>query len=128
MARETDAGRVPGGGEDRIVECPVCSNTMTKMEAEGVTVDVCAGGCGGIWFDWFELTHLDEAEESAGEKFLEVDRDPTLQVDLSKRNDYGVGSLARLRGLRTRSWSGGSGMRQKERVETFAPALDAAFE
>jgi Zn-finger nucleic acid-binding protein len=64
---------------------------MTKMEAEGVTVDVCAGGCGGIWFDWFELTHLDEAEESAGEKFLEVDRDPTLQVDLTKLDDEGLG-------------------------------------
>jgi hypothetical protein len=45
-----------GRGEDRGIECPVCSNVMTKMEAEGVTVDVCAGGCGGIWFDWFELS------------------------------------------------------------------------
>ena len=78
----TNNARLPGGGEDRVVECPVCSNVMTKMEAEGVTVDVCAGGCGGIWF---ELTHVDEAEESAGEKFLEVDRDPTLEVDLTKR-------------------------------------------
>jgi uncharacterized protein len=85
MSRETDTGRVPGGGKDRIVDCPVCSNVMTKMEAEGVTVDVCAGGCGGIWFDWFELARVDEADESAGEKFLEVDRDPNLQVDLSKR-------------------------------------------
>jgi hypothetical protein len=40
MAREPDAGRVPGGGEDRVVECPVCTNTMTKMEADGVRVDV----------------------------------------------------------------------------------------
>jgi Zn-finger nucleic acid-binding protein len=75
----TDNAQLPGGGEDRVVECPVCSNTMTKMEAEGVTVDVCAGGCGGIWFDWFELARVDEAHESAGEKFLEVDRDPTLR-------------------------------------------------
>jgi hypothetical protein len=33
----TDTTRVPGGGEDRVAECPVCSNVMTKMEAEGVT-------------------------------------------------------------------------------------------
>jgi Zn-finger nucleic acid-binding protein len=33
------------------------------MEAEGVTVDVCAGGCGGIWLDWFELACSDEANE-----------------------------------------------------------------
>ena len=81
----TNNAQLPGGGEDRVVECPVCSNVMTRMEAEGVTVDVCAGGCGGIWFDWFELARVDEADESAGEKFLEVDRDPTLEVDLSKR-------------------------------------------
>ena len=58
------------------------------MEAEGVTVDVCAGGCGGIWFDWFELARVDEAHESAGEKFLEVERDPALRPDLSKRVFY----------------------------------------
>ena len=34
----TDTTRLPGGGEDRVVKCPVCSNTMTKMEAEGVAV------------------------------------------------------------------------------------------
>jgi Zn-finger nucleic acid-binding protein len=85
MARETDTTRLPDASEDRIVECPVCSNVMTTMTAEGVTVDVCAGGCGGIWFDWFELARVDEVHESAGEKFLEVERDPTLHPDLSKR-------------------------------------------
>src|SRR5215203_501534 len=85
MARETDTSRLPNASEVRIIECPVCSNTMTTMTAEGVTVDVCAGGCGGIWFDWFELARVDEVHESAGEKFLEVERDPTLHPDLSKR-------------------------------------------
>jgi uncharacterized protein len=42
-------------------------------------------GCGGIWFDWFELARVDEVSESAGEKFLEVERDPALRPDLSKR-------------------------------------------
>src|SRR5215217_199809 len=85
MGRDTDTTRLPDAREDRVIECPVCSNTMTKMEAEGVRVDVCAGGCGGLWFDWFELARVDEAHESPGEKFLDVDRDPTLKVDLSKR-------------------------------------------
>jgi Zn-finger nucleic acid-binding protein len=58
---------------------------MTTMTAEGVTVDVCAGGCGGIWFDWFELARVDEVRESAGEWFLEVERDPSRRPDLSKR-------------------------------------------
>jgi Zn-finger nucleic acid-binding protein len=85
MARETDTTRLPDASEERIIECPVCSSAMTTMTAEGVTVDVCAGGCGGIWFDWFELARVDEVHESAGEKFLEVERDPTLRPDLSKR-------------------------------------------
>jgi Zn-finger nucleic acid-binding protein len=59
----TDTTRLPDAREDRVIECPVCSNVMTKMEAEGVTVDVCAGGCGGIWLDWFELACSDEAIE-----------------------------------------------------------------
>ena len=46
MARGTSTGRLPGGGEDRVVECPVYSNVMTRMEASGVTLDVCAGGTG----------------------------------------------------------------------------------
>ena len=66
MAREADTTWLPDAREDRVIECPVCSNAMTTMTAEGVTVDVCAGGCGGIWFDWFELARVDEAK-SAGE-------------------------------------------------------------
>ena len=43
----TDTTRLPDASEDRVIECPVCSNTMTTMAADGVTVDVCAGGCSG---------------------------------------------------------------------------------
>ena len=70
MARETDTTRLPDASEDRVIECPVCSNAMTTMTAEGVTVDVCAGGCGGIWFDWFELARVDEVHESGARSSL----------------------------------------------------------
>jgi hypothetical protein len=43
-----DTTRLPRASEDRAIECPVCSNAMTSMTAEGMTVDVCGGGCGGI--------------------------------------------------------------------------------
>lgn len=48
-------------------------------------VDVCDGGCGGIWFDHYELSKVDEPAETAGEGLLDVARDPAIQVDLDRR-------------------------------------------
>ena len=47
-------------------------------EVGGITVDACVGGCGGIWSDRYELMRVDEShDESAGEKLLHIERDPT---------------------------------------------------
>jgi uncharacterized protein len=51
----------------------------------GISVDVCRGGCGGIWFDRYELTKVDESHESAGEELLDLERDAGIEVDLRKR-------------------------------------------
>jgi Zn-finger nucleic acid-binding protein len=67
------------------MECPVCGNRLTRMTLGRITVDACEGGCGGIWFDRYELMRVDESDESAGEGLLEIARDPNLRVDLSKR-------------------------------------------
>jgi hypothetical protein len=66
------------------VDCPVCANILTTT-AGRITVDACEGGCGGIWFDRYELMRVDEADESAGEGLLEIERDPHVVVALSKR-------------------------------------------
>jgi len=55
------------------------------MTAGDVTVDVCRFGCGGMWFDQFELRKVDEPHESAGESLLEVERDETVRVDHSAK-------------------------------------------
>ena len=65
--------------------CPACGNKLTEMKAGDVKVDVCAGGCGGIWFDNFELEKMDEPHESAGEALLEVHRDENVRVDHEQR-------------------------------------------
>jgi Zn-finger nucleic acid-binding protein len=67
------------------MKCPVCANVLTKMTTGRITVDACDGGCGGLWFDRYELMRVDESDESAGEGLLEIARDPGLEVDLSKR-------------------------------------------
>ena len=42
------------------MKCPACGNELSQMVAGEITVDVCKGGCGGIWFDHFELQKVDE--------------------------------------------------------------------
>jgi Zn-finger nucleic acid-binding protein len=58
---------------------------MTEVDVQGIQVDVCRGGCGGLWFDWLELKKVDEAHEEAGSALLEVERDPTRRVDTTQR-------------------------------------------
>ena len=67
------------------MKCPACSNQLQKMTVGDVTVDVCKGGCGGIWFDNFELKKFDEPHESAGEELLDVECDASTVVDRTKR-------------------------------------------
>jgi len=67
------------------MQCPVCSNQLQQIAVGNVTVDVCKGGCGGIWFDNFELKKFDEPHEAAGKELLEIETDPSITVDVSKR-------------------------------------------
>ena len=63
------------------MQCPVCGNALATMTVADVTVDVCRGGCGGIWFDNQEVRKLDDKEEAAGEELLDIERDPNVAVD-----------------------------------------------
>jgi len=67
------------------MKCPACGNILQKMTVGDVAVDVCKGGCGGIWFDNFELKKFDEVHESAGEALLDIERDEGVIVDRTRR-------------------------------------------
>jgi len=67
------------------MKCPACFNELTEMRVGTLTVDACHGGCGGIWFDAFELQQVDEQEEGAGEFLLDIHRDPSLVVDITRK-------------------------------------------
>ena len=67
------------------MRCPACSNVLSPITVGGITVDVCRGGCGGLWFDRYELMKVDESHESAGEELLNVERAADVEVDLTKR-------------------------------------------
>jgi len=68
------------------MKCPVCDRALQSVSAGGITVEVCRG-CGGIWFDNFELEKVDEAHEAAGEELLDIaqvakpERDAARQLE-----------------------------------------------
>ncbi len=50
------------------MDCPVCSKAMVEKDfGISTKVNVCEGGCKGIWFDYLELRMLDEKNEGTGE-------------------------------------------------------------
>lgn len=63
------------------MKCPACFNQLSEITVGRLTVDVCRGGCGGIWFDAFELQQVDEPGEPASEWLVNITRDPDVQVD-----------------------------------------------
>lgn len=40
------------------MKCPSCKNALREKGAGELTLDVCYGGCGGIWFDATELERV----------------------------------------------------------------------
>jgi len=69
------------------MKCPACFNELTQKQVGSLVVDVCEGGCGGVWFDAFELQRADEEQEAAGEHLLDIRRDPRVQVDFSRKRE-----------------------------------------
>ena len=67
------------------MKCPACDFDLTEMELGGVKVDACHGGCGGIWFDAFELQRVDEQHEVPSQHLLRIQSDPQLRVDASRK-------------------------------------------
>ena len=64
------------------MKCPACDHELSARAAGSITVDVCDGGCGGVWFDNFELRKVDEAGAHA---IRSVPRDFALVVDSQSR-------------------------------------------
>ncbi len=67
------------------MNCPACALQLEAITVGEITVDVCTHGCGGVWFDQFELKKVDEPNESAGEILLNIDIEKTNSPDPSQR-------------------------------------------
>jgi Zn-finger nucleic acid-binding protein len=60
---------------------------LTEVQVGDLRVDVCQGGCGGIWFDAFELQRADDATEAVGERLLEVPRRAAAAPDPARKRE-----------------------------------------
>jgi len=73
-------------GKGAFMKCPACYNELTEVQVGPIQVDVCQGGCGGVWFDAFELQQVDEIHEP-GDSLLHIQPDPQVVVDLSRKRE-----------------------------------------
>jgi uncharacterized protein len=63
------------------MKCPACKGPLRQKGAGTLTLDVCYGGCGGIWFDHTELERVDAR---AATTLHTVWRDPSRDVVLTE--------------------------------------------
>jgi Zn-finger nucleic acid-binding protein len=69
------------------MKCPACFNNLSEIQVGSLKVDVCEGGCGGIWFDAFELQRVDDEHEIEGDRLLHIRRDDRTHVDLQRKRE-----------------------------------------
>ncbi len=62
------------------MKCPVCAQSLQPVKFNETTVDVCHPGCGGIWFDQFELQRFGQPHVPAPNPLLKVQPHPELVV------------------------------------------------
>ncbi len=67
------------------MKCPACEHDLTEMTIQELEIDICKGGCGGIWFDNWEIQRVDEPHEGLGEDLLDIETDPEIVVDHTKK-------------------------------------------
>ncbi len=67
------------------MNCPACGTAMTEMTVGNVKVQACKGGCGGLWFDEWQLGKVDQPDQSAGEALLNIPQNPAVKVDQNQR-------------------------------------------
>jgi uncharacterized protein len=69
------------------MKCPACGHDLKeKKVSPQLTVDVCEGGCGGIWFDNYELAKLDEKREALGDALLHIPRNASPPAGAQRRS------------------------------------------
>ncbi|MBR6098914.1 zf-TFIIB domain-containing protein [bacterium] len=69
--------------------CPACGKEMKKIFISeiGISLDICADGCGGIYFDNRELKKMDEQHEHLDEFIQEIENKDFSNVQVDEDAD-----------------------------------------
>ena len=65
------------------LRCPACGNEMRKIfiPSQGINIDICSQGCGGIFFDNREFKMFDEKHEGLDDMIQAVENNEFKPVD-----------------------------------------------
>lgn len=66
------------------MQCPACAHELVSETFDGIQLEVCDGGCGGIWFSREVLTQFDSPHEPC-EGLTPPKIRPGLKVDQTRR-------------------------------------------
>ena len=70
-----------------IINCPACGKPMEKVyiPSEGINVDICTEGCGGIFFDNREFDKFNEQNEDISTIIKKLQNKTYTQVESDKQ-------------------------------------------
>jgi Zn-finger nucleic acid-binding protein len=63
------------------MKCPACKRVLKKIKVGSAALDICQGGCGGIWFDGDELDKVAKSAAVGKKVVAEITRTVELTVD-----------------------------------------------
>jgi len=64
------------------VLCPGCSNALSRIMVGDIVLDVCQGGCAGIWFDYKEINRIKDFQGETDILF-HLKKNPDLKLNLN---------------------------------------------
>lgn len=71
------------------IKCPECSNKLSRVSIGNVSIDVCQGGCAGIWFDKDEINKIENCK-SETDILFRLKKNNNIIIDGNKEKNCPV--------------------------------------